>query len=270
MHASHKILGIRFDNLTLKEAASLLGQYIQEGRFHYVATPALHRVVYARRKNKIRKIYADADLNLSDGIAIIWASRILGVGLKERIPCPDLLSEIFKLSVNKGYRISILRGGDEGVTRKSIEGIRKKYPGINICGAYTMPYDFEPTAESPINSNLIEQILQGKPQVLIFALGCPKEEEWLWGTKPKLQEIPLCLGVGGALEIYAGRIRRAPKWMQSTGLEWVFRLTEEPLRLYKRYLVDGILFLWFLSLEVLKKLFSQGCSRRPNSHQNPE
>jgi len=258
MHNRCNVLGIKFDNLSLQECLSVVEGFIEQGTFHYFATPDMYRALKAVQNEDIRNIYSAADITLSDGTALVLASRILGAPLKTRVRCPDLTDSLLELSMRKGYRVFVVRGGEPDVTEIAIAGIQRKYPTVNIIDTYTVPYNFNPRTHLAVNAELMSAILDKRPHILLFALGYPNEEKWLWQEKERLHDIPVCLGVGGALESYAGRAKRAPRWMCNSGLEWLFRVIQEPGRLWKRYAVGGPT----LAFLILKELLFTRLSKR--------
>ncbi len=252
-HARRTLLGIKFDDLSIDECVPIIESFIDEKTFHYVAAPDMHRVLNAINDERIRYIYENADLTVSDGTAVVVASRLLGSPLKQRVPCSDLSDRVLELSARKGYRIFLFRGGAPEVTEAAVNNIRNAYPAITIVGAHTVPYEFDPLTHSSTSARLIDALLKERPQIVLFSLGFPKEEQWIWKERENLKDIPLCLGIGGTMEIYAGRRRLAPQCMRRLGLEWLYRVLQEPKRLWKRYLIGGPLFVSIVIAEALKK-----------------
>ncbi|MCM8795458.1 MAG: WecB/TagA/CpsF family glycosyltransferase [Candidatus Omnitrophica bacterium] len=254
MYRQIRILGVKFDNLSLDECVFVVEDYLHQGGFHFIAAPDMSRVVKALRDPYIKNIYNNADLTLSDGTAVILVSRVLGLPLKERVPCSDLAEKLLVLSQKKGYRVFLLKGGDASEIERVIENLLYKYPGINITGI-SVPYDFNPYDED-MNNRIINEISRARPQILMFSLGCPKEEHWVWSQRDKLRGVSVCIGIGGTMDIFAGKRKLAPRWMREKGLEWLFRIMQEPQRLSRRYLVSSLFFFYFIFRQILKNIFS--------------
>lgn len=249
------ILGIKFDDLSLTESVSLVENFVRERGFHFIVDPDMSRVARALRTPLIRKIYNHADLTLSDGTALVLASRVLGAPLKCRVPCSDLAERLLALSQEKGYRVFILRGGSPADTDKIADNLRRKYPGIKIAGKFSVPYDFKPD-KADLNERIIAKIVDAKPDLLMFSLGCPKEEYWVWGQRQRLKDVPVCIAIGGTMDIFLGKARLAPQWMRDRGLEWLFRVIREPGRLLGRYLASAGIFFYFVFRQIMADIFS--------------
>ncbi|MFB3917495.1 MAG: WecB/TagA/CpsF family glycosyltransferase [Terriglobales bacterium] len=240
------ILGSRLDVCTRAAAIERLDEWIrQRAGTHVCHLTNVHMVVEACRSSLFREVVNAADLNLTDGSPLTWLARIRRVEA-ERNPGPDVMSSVVAAGVPKGYR-HFLYGGVEGVPQDAAAELRRRFPGAIFVGAYSPP--FRPlTLEE--DEAVVKMINDSRPDVLWVGLGCPKQERWMSEHRDRLR-VPVMLGVGQAFDIYARRLRRAPDWICTCGCEWLFRLCQEPRRLWKRYLVYNSLFLLWLALELL-------------------
>lgn len=202
----------------------------------YVVTPNIDHIVRLQHDDLFLKIYNNADLVFADGKPILWISRLYNRPIKEKISGSDLFPRLCELAANKGYSLFFLGGGKD-VARIAAENLKRKYDGLNICGIYSPKYGFEKSKEE-INI-IIDLINSAKPDILIVGLGAPKQEKFIFDNLAQM-DVGIALGLGASLDFEAGTIRRAPKWMSDMGLEWLFRITQDPGRLAKRYWYDAI------------------------------
>lgn len=229
-----KFMNTEVDNLTMDEALVEIDKLIQENKIAYVVTPNVDHIVQLERGGELCKVYEDADLILTDGKPLIWISKWYGTPIKEKISGSDLFPLLCEMAEEKGYSMFFL-GAADGVAAKAAENLKKKYKGLNVVGTYSPPYGFE--KDEAEMEKIEKTIIDAHPHILIVGLGCPKQELFILHNKERLG-VPLSLGLGASLDFEAGNIKRAPKWMANHGLEWLFRITQDPKRLAKRYLVD--------------------------------
>lgn len=229
-----KFMNTEVDNLTMNEALGEIDRLIQENKNAYVVTPNVDHIVQLERGGELVDVYKKADLILTDGKPLIWISKWYRTPIKEKISGSDLFPLLCKMAAEKGYTIFFL-GAAEGVAAKAAQNLMKKYEGLNVVGTYSPPYGFE---KNEAEMKKIEKMIKDvHPHILIVGLGCPKQELFILHNKERLG-VPISLGLGASLDFEAGNIKRAPKWMANHGLEWLFRITQDPRRLVKRYLVD--------------------------------
>lgn len=240
-----KFAGIEIDCLTIEEALEKLEEIVRNNRKGYIVTPNAAHIVMLQKDREFELAYKKASLVLPDGISLILASKILGGCLKQRVPGADLFLEICKISAKYNKNIFIL-GGKNGSEKIAVIRLKKMFPNINILG-YSPPFGFEVNQEE--NKKIINEINKLKPGVLFLFIGAPRGEKWIYSNIDKL-EVNLACQFGAALDFFIGNLKRAPKWMQKIGLEWFWRLLQEPRRLWKRYLIGNIIFV----LLVLKEL----------------
>lgn len=234
-----ELFGIAIDNLSQAEAAARLRELLEEGGRHYVVTPNVDHVVRLQKDPEFREAYRGASLVVADGMPVVWASRLLGKGLKQRVTGSDLVPEVCRLAAESGRTVFFL-GGNPGIAEKAAEKLRKDYPGLKVAGSYAPPLGFE---TDPVrDEEAVRRVNEPKPDILLIALGAPKQEKWIHRHRERLRfRLALCIGCG--LDYPAGMARRAPGWMQRVGLEWLWRIGLEPKRLARRYLVEDIGFI---------------------------
>jgi N-acetylglucosaminyldiphosphoundecaprenol N-acetyl-beta-D-mannosaminyltransferase len=224
------VWGLPLARLTLAETVAEVCALIEARRPSYFITAPTHYAMLTEEHPDLRKINAGAAFILADGAPLVWASRRSGSPLKERVAGSDLIFELSAEAARKGYRLFLL-GGAPGVAEEAGRRLRDRYPGLQIVGTGCPPFH-EPIEEE--ESALIEYIRAARADVLFVAFGQPKGERWIVRYLHRLA-VPVSVQVGASLDFAANRIRRAPPWMQRTGLEWAFRLGLEPRRLFRRY-----------------------------------
>ncbi|GAA0070284.1 WecB/TagA/CpsF family glycosyltransferase [Clostridium sardiniense] len=231
-----KFLNIEVDNLTMDEAVEAIDTLIQKGEPSYVVTPNVDHIVKLEKDTEFRDVYENADLILTDGMPLIWISKLKGNPIKEKVSGSDLFPKVCELASKKGYSVFLL-GAAEGVADIAAKKLKNKYKKLNILGTYSPSYGFE-KKEDEIHK-IIEIINGCRPDILAVGLGAPKQEKFLYKYKNKLN-VPISLAIGASIDFEAGNINRAPKWMQNYGLEWAYRLCKEPKRMFKRYIIDDL------------------------------
>lgn len=230
------LLGVAFDNLTLRETVVRIEEMIASRRPHYVVTANVDFLAQARRDEELQHILLNAPLVLCDGTPLVWASRLFGNPLPERVAGADVVPELIRVSAKKSYRLFFL-GATEAANTRAIARLRAQYPDLEI-GHYSPP--FRPLHEMD-NVEIFRRIRAAKPDLLFVAFGCPKAEKWLAMHHRELG-VPVAIGVGATIDFLAGNVKRAPLWMQRGGVEWIYRLSQEPRRLFKRYATDLLYF----------------------------
>ena len=229
-----KFLNTQVDNLTMTEAINEIDKLVQKRVPSYVVTPNVDHIVKLEKDEEFKNVYKNADLILTDGMPLIWISKLKGNPIKEKVSGSDLFPKVCKLASNKGYSIFLL-GAAEGVADKAAEKLKNKYKGLNIAGTYSPSYGFEKKNDEI--EKIVKIINECKPDILAVGLGAPKQEKFLYKYKDKLN-VPISLAIGASIDFEAGNIERAPRWMQKSGLEWFYRLCKEPKRMFRRYIVE--------------------------------
>lgn len=231
-----KFMNTNIDNLTMAETLHEIDKLIQKKNCSYVVTPNVDHIVRLEKDEELQKVYKNASLILTDGKPLIWISKWYKTPIKEKISGSDLFPRVCQLAANKNYTMYLL-GAAEGVADTAARNLMKKYPGLNIVGTYSPPFGFEKN-EQEMNK-IKAQIQDVHPDILIVGLGCPKQEKFMYYHCKELG-VPISFGLGASIDFEAGNIKRAPKWMSNHGLEWLYRFSKEPKRLFKRYFVDDI------------------------------
>ncbi len=227
------ILGIPIDPVTMDEALARIAGMVQSGEPHYVVTPNVDFLVQARSNPELHRILCEADLVLCDGQPLVWASRWLGNPLPERVAGADLTPRLMDQAARKGHRIYLL-GATPEANDEACRRLQDRYPTLQVVGHYAPP--FCPLEEMDHDA-IVCRIRAVEPDILLVSFGCPKQEQWIARNYRQLG-VPVCLGLGATIDFLAGRVRRAPTWMRRTGLEWSYRLIQEPRRLFHRYWTD--------------------------------
>ncbi|NGT74259.1 WecB/TagA/CpsF family glycosyltransferase [Clostridium perfringens] len=227
-------LNIEVDNLTMNEAIDKAEELIIKKKPSYVVTPNVDHIVKLEDDKEFQDVYKNADLILTDGMPLIWISKIKGNQIKEKISGSDFFPKLCERASEKGYSLFLL-GAAEGVAAKAAKNLKEKYNGLNIVGTYSPSYGFEKKDDEI--KMIIEMVNKAKPDILAVGLGAPKQEKFLHKYRNDLN-VPISLAIGASIDFEAGNINRAPKWMQNCGLEWFYRLCKEPKRMFKRYIID--------------------------------
>ncbi|MCP5093994.1 MAG: WecB/TagA/CpsF family glycosyltransferase [Chloroflexi bacterium] len=258
------ILGAPIDDLSISETLERLESFIEIGRAtnknHQVATVNVDFLVKAISDPELSFLLQDIDLAMADGMPLVWGARLLGVPFKERVAGSDVIPLFAERAAEKGYSIYLL-GAAPGVAAEAANVLTKRFPDLRIVGTYSPPY----RSVLEMDPDIIDDVQAKKPDILLVAFGNPKQEKWIGMHRHELN-VPVMIGVGATLDFIAGYRKRAPVWMQRAGLEWVFRLLQEPKRLWRRYVVDlfsfGFLFLrqWWLmrrGMNLKSRLFNK-------------
>jgi N-acetylglucosaminyldiphosphoundecaprenol N-acetyl-beta-D-mannosaminyltransferase len=251
------VLGIPIDDLNISETLDRIEQMVQvgrvSGRAHQVATVNADFVVRAQFDPELRYLLRSADLLTADGMPLVWGGRFLGASVPGRVTGADLVPALAQRAAERGLSIFFL-GGEPGVAARAADLLKKKYPRLQVAGIHSPPYS--PILE--MDTSFLEEIRSARPDILLVAFGNPKQEKWI-GMHGHRLGVPVMIGVGGSLDFISGHFHRAPQWMQRSGLEWLFRLLQEPRRLFRRYAVDLVVF---------GSLFLRQCwaMRLPRSH----
>lgn len=245
------LFGVNFHNFTFEEALKEISCIIDRKIKTVAFTPNVDHIVKILRNNEIKKLYETADLILNDSRVLYIASRFLRKRVRGKISGSDILPALCKISSTKGYKIFFL-GGRDNAAYQAAERFRSIYKAINITGITSPAFGFENREVE--NDKIIDNINFEKPDILFVGLGTPKQEKWLIKNKDRLNAT-FMIGVGASFEFASGVIKRSPKWMQFLALEWFYRLTKEPQRLWKRYLISNTLFFMFFMREFFKNNF---------------
>lgn len=232
-----RLMGVPFDRVTMEDTIDRIGGMIESGKPHYLATANVDFLVQAKRDIELRTILNEADLVVCDGTPLVWLSRWLRRTLPERVAGSDLVPRLLDEAEEKDWSVFFL-GGQEEVREQAVRKVRRSHPGLRIAGSYSPP--FAPL-DAMDHDDINARIREAKPDLLLVSFGCPKQEKWI-ARNYLAAGAPVSVGVGATIDFLAGSVKRAPRWMQVAGMEWVFRLAQEPRRLVKRYATDLVIF----------------------------
>lgn len=233
------IIGTGISNISLTETVALFNQWIEKGEKKRVCVTPVNCLLWSKDNSYLNQIYNTADLTLCDGVPLIWASRLLGQPLKGRVTGLDLLPLYIKECYRNNYSMFFL-GAKEGVAELLKEKCEADFPGIRIKGVYSPP--FAETFSAEENAKMRAMINEARPDIVWVSLTAPKQDYWIYENLAYL-DTHIAIGVGGAFEVSAGSISRAPEFMQKNGLEWLYRFLKEPKRLFRRYMVEAPRFI---------------------------
>jgi len=230
------LLNTYVNNLSMAEALREIGRLVDEKKKSYVVTINTDVVIKIEKDEYLKKIIDEADLSLVDGKPLVWFAKWQKRPVKAKVSGSDLVPELCRQAAEKGHTVFII-GGAEGVAEKAKENLERQYDSIQIAGTYSPPYGFEKNADELKKINTM--ISDAHPDILIVCFGCPKQEKWIYENYQTFDSI-VSICAGATVDYLAGNVSRAPKWMSEHGCEWIYRLFQEPKRLFKRYLVDDI------------------------------
>ncbi|HEY5241308.1 MAG TPA: WecB/TagA/CpsF family glycosyltransferase [Polyangiaceae bacterium] len=233
---------LHVDEVTFAQALDAIAAMIAEGRGGTVVTPNVDHVVMADHDERFRSAYDAAALSLADGMPILWAARVLGTPLPEKISGSDLVLPLMERAEREGWRVYIL-GGGSGVGAAAAERLVQRFPRLVVAGVDAPRIDMDASVAS--RAPVLERVRAARPHLVLVALGAPKQELWMTEVAEDLRPAVL-LGVGAAVDFIAGTAKRAPGWMSASGLEWLFRLGQEPRRMWRRYLLRDPEFLFIV------------------------
>ncbi|MDO8439389.1 MAG: WecB/TagA/CpsF family glycosyltransferase [Telluria sp.] len=238
------MMGCQMDNLTMDETVQRIEGFIASGRPHQHVVVNVDKLVKASRDAELRRIINECALINVDGMPVVWASRLLGKPLKERVAGVDLFEALMERAAQQGWRVFLL-GAREEVVSGVKHTYERKYRGLTIAG-YRNGY-WKPEEEAGV----VAQIAAARADLLFVAISSPKKEHFL-GQYQEQMKIPFAMGVGGTFDVAVGRVKRAPLWMQKSGLEWFYRFLQEPRRMFKRYFIDDMAFIWLFLKEAAR------------------
>jgi len=247
------ILGVQVDRVDRAGAVAALERFLADGRTHQVVTVNTDFIRLADGDPEYLTVLNAADLAVADGMPLVWFSRLAGAGLPERVAGIDLVDDCCRLAARTGIPVFLL-GGAPGVAAAAGRTLAAGHPGLRIGGIFSPPFE-APTAEG--DAQMLRAIDRVGRCVLFVAFGAPRQDKFIRRHRAVI-DAPIAIGVGGTLDILAGEIRRAPGWMQRTGLEWAWRLAQEPGRLWRRYLVHDVPFFLRLGADALRTGMARG------------
>ena len=245
---SFTVLGVQVHAVQIEYVVEQMHAWIRRrNACHSIAATSMHGIVEAQHDPSFKEILNATDLIVPDGMPLVWLGRRQGHPLRRRVYGPELLLAFSEQSVGQRYR-HFFYGGEPGIAQRLAESLETMFPGLNVVGTYSPP--FRPLTPSE-DARVVRMIDEAAPDVLWVGLGVPKQEYWMHEHRMRLR-VPVMVSVGAAFDMLSGRRRQAPHWMGENGLEWLFRLMQEPRRLWRRYLLYGTQFVTYLALERLR------------------
>ena len=243
-----KILDVKVDLVDYSKAVSLIKEGISKqfsGR--YICASPVHPIIVSRKDISLKDALNNSWLTVPDGMPVVWAAKLLGGTIKNRVYGPELMLRSCKMAEHYGFSI-FLYGSTLQALNKLEVNLKKRFPRLQITGTYSPPFrDLSAKEGKKVN----EMLNSCQPDILFVGLGAPKQEKWMANHCPKLN-VPVTMGVGAAFDFISGEKKQAPVWMQNAGLEWLYRLVSEPRRLWKRYLWGNIIFCFLLSINFIR------------------
>jgi len=244
------VLGVGVHAINLQSAVEILGQAVAARRKGYVCVTGVHGVSEAQEDPEFRAILNGALLNTPDGMPMVWMGKIAGFKEMSRVYGPDLLIEICRASEEKEWR-HFFYGGAPGTAESLVATLQSRFPRLQVVGTHTPPFRALTPEEY---QGLQTQVSASQPDFFWVGLSTPKQERFMSATIDSL-DATVMLGIGAAFDLVSGKVRQSPRWIQRSGFEWLYRLIQEPRRLWKRYLKNNPLFLGriFLQLTHLRR-----------------
>jgi N-acetylglucosaminyldiphosphoundecaprenol N-acetyl-beta-D-mannosaminyltransferase len=240
-----QMMGCAVDNLDMEESLAVVEGFIRSGRPHQHVVVNVDKIVKASRDPGLRRIINDCDLINADGMPVVWASRLLGKPLKERVTGVDLFEALMARAAQKGWRVFLL-----GAREEVVSGVARlypaRYPGLTIAG-YRNGYWSQAEEEE-----VVAQIGAARPDILFVAISSPTKEAFLARYQAAMK-VPFAMGVGGTFDVAVGHVKRAPVWMQKAGLEWFYRFLQEPRRMFRRYFIEDMAFVALFAREWVRR-----------------
>ena len=244
---SYRVLGVRVDAVQIPEAVGRMEEWIaQRESCRYIAVTGMHGVTEAQHDAKFKTILNSAGLVVPDGMPLVWIGRRHGFDMRRRVYGPELMATFCEQTAIKGYR-HFFYGGAPGVAEDLASRFVSRFSGVVVAGTYSPPFR---TLTPEEDCEIIHAIEGAQADIVWVGLSTPKQERWMFEHRDQLN-VPVLVGVGAAFDFHTGRIAQAPAWMGDHGLEWLFRLSVEPRRLWHRYLVYGAEFAALALLELL-------------------
>ncbi|HEX6715207.1 MAG TPA: WecB/TagA/CpsF family glycosyltransferase [Thermoleophilaceae bacterium] len=236
---TREILDIPIAMTDYEQAMDVMDGMIARREPGYVCAVAVHAVMVAQRDSEMKRALLGSTLTVPDGMPLVWAANALGENLPQRVYGPELMQRYSRRCATQGHRVWLYGGRDQGHLVQLALQLRQRHEGIRIVGGYAPP--FRPLTLDEEDA-LAAQVNEARPDVLWVGIGVPKQEKWMARMREKL-DVPVMAAVGAAFDFHAGRISQAPAWMQDRGLEWTYRIAQEPRRLLPRYLYYNPRFL---------------------------
>jgi N-acetylglucosaminyldiphosphoundecaprenol N-acetyl-beta-D-mannosaminyltransferase len=233
------VLGVGISVTSMDEAVETISSWIENGERKYVCCTPVHGVMESQDDEVLRRAHNQSGLTVPDGMPMVWAGRFAGAREISRVYGPDLMERVCRLASERGWRC-FLYGGAPGVPEEVSDRLVERIPGLRIVGTYTPPFRPLTATES---DQVTELINSSGAELVWVGISTPKQELWMAEYVNRLDPPLVLIGVGAAFDIHAGRMRKPPRWLGPVGLFWLFRLLQEPRRLWRRYLLGNLRFL---------------------------
>jgi N-acetylglucosaminyldiphosphoundecaprenol N-acetyl-beta-D-mannosaminyltransferase len=243
------LLGLPIAMTDYVQAMDVMDGMVARREPGYVCATAVHAVMVAQSDPEMRDALRRSTLTVPDGMPLVWAANLLGEDLRDRVYGPELMLRYCERSRDRGHRVFLYGGRDQGSLAQLTLNLRLRFPGIKIVGGYSPP--FRPLTGDEDNA-IAEQINSARPDVVWVGTGVPKQEKWMARMRDRL-DAPVLVGVGAAFDFHAGRVSMAPQWMQDRGLEWTYRITQEPRRLLPRYVIHNPRFIARVAMQLVRE-----------------
>jgi N-acetylglucosaminyldiphosphoundecaprenol N-acetyl-beta-D-mannosaminyltransferase len=247
--ATAELFGVPVAAMTMDGALGLIDQAVQSKRRLQIGVVNAAKIVNMQRSAELREDVLSSDIVFADGMAVVWASRLLGRPLPERVAGIDLMIGMLQRGNSAGYRVYCL-GASPDVLSRVIDRIRRDYPGVTVAGSH---HGYFKDADE---AAVAKDIADSRPDILFIAMTSPKKERFLSKWSRQL-DVPVCHGVGGSFDVVAGHVQRAPERWQRLGLEWLYRVKQEPGRLWKRYLTTNSTFAMMVASALVRQQFAR-------------
>ena len=237
--------GVPIDRLTMAQAVDAIDDLVRSRRGGSVFTPNVDHIVQCQTDARLRAAYEAVSLSLADGMPVVWASRLLQRAVPEKVSGSDLVGPLVSRAASRHWRVLLL-GGADGIASRAAAQMSADNPGLDVV---TLSPRVDLQASPEQQQDLLDAVRRLEPDLILVALGAPKQELWIHQSRQALAPAVL-LGIGATLDFVAGAVARAPAWVSRCGLEWLYRLAQEPRRLWRRYLVRDPKFLGVLLVEL--------------------
>jgi len=247
-----RILGVRFDLIAFEAVMNMIERWRSKGQQHYVTLTNPHSVLLCHRNEQMMAATAGAGLTLPDGAGIILASRLFRFPHYGRVDGPTLMLYVCDVGRRYGYR-HFFYGGGQDVAERLSKRLQDLYPGLQVVGTYCPPF----RAVADEDTEIVNRINAAEPDILWVGLGAPKQEQWMAMHMGRIQATAM-IGVGAAFDFHSGNVKWSPAWIRKLGLEWAYRMAQNPRRMWRRNVIDTPLFVSKIVKERLKRIWSNG------------
>jgi N-acetylglucosaminyldiphosphoundecaprenol N-acetyl-beta-D-mannosaminyltransferase len=244
LHGSFKVLGVRVDAVQIPDVISRMSQWIEKREMgNYIAVTGMHGVMEAQQSAQFKEVLNRASLVVADGMPLVWVGNVHRFPMRRRVYGPELMETFCRMTRDRYEHF--FYGGAPGMADNLSQVLKHRF-GIRVAGTYSPPFRHLTLREE---RTVLDRLHAVRPDVLWVGLSTPRQESWMAEYRERAG-VPVLVGVGAAFDFCTGRTRQAPRWMREHGFEWFYRLSTEPQRLWRRYLICGSKFVWNISLEL--------------------